>query len=128
MLAEAGEEASLPAALVARGVRGAGAITLANRNARTGLVHGEVLYVYDLALPPDVVPRPADGEVEAFSLMGCDEVRARMHAGEFKPNVCAVMVDFLIRHGELTPETEPDYVDLCARLRRRLPMPTVSDV
>ena len=128
VLAEADEEACLPAELVSRSVRSAGAITLANRSARTGLFHAEVLYAYDLALPPDVVPRPGDGEVEAFMLMSCDEVRARMRAGEFKPNVCAVMADFLVRHGEVTPEGEREFADVCARLRRRLPMPTVSDV
>ncbi|PNY23817.1 Uncharacterized protein TCAP_06240 [Tolypocladium capitatum] len=127
ILAEAAEEACLPPGLVAGGVRSAGAITLATRSARTGLFHAEVLYAYDLALPAHVVPRPGDGEVEAFTLMGCAEVRARMHAGEFKPNVCAVMVDFLLRHGEVTPEAEADYVDVCARLRRRLPMPTRPD-
>ncbi|KND92679.1 Uncharacterized protein TOPH_02642 [Tolypocladium ophioglossoides CBS 100239] len=128
VLAEAAEEACLPPGLVAGAVRSAGAITLAHRSARTGLFHAEVLYAYDLALPPGVVPRPGDDEVEAFTLMTCRDVRARMHAGEFKPNVCAVMVDFLVRHGEVTPETEADYVEVCARLRRRLPVPTRPDV
>lgn len=128
VLAEAAEEAGLPAGLVARAARSAGVVTLAHRSPRTGLLHAQVLYAYDLALPAGVAPRPRDGEVEAFALMGCAEVRARMHAGEFKPNVCAVMVDFLVRHGAVTPEGEPDYVDVCARLRRRLPMPTAPDV
>lgn len=129
ILAESFEEASLSAALVSSRVRPVGVITLANRNVRTELFHGEVLYVYDLELAPDVVPQPSDGEVEEFVLMGCDEVRQRMLAGEFKPNVCAVMIDFLIRHGEITPEGEGEgaYVELCSRLRRKLPMPTQSD-
>ncbi|GAO19071.1 hypothetical protein UVI_02063070 [Ustilaginoidea virens] len=127
VLAEAAEEASLPRGLVADAVRSAGVVTLANRSARTGLVHSEVLYVYDLELARHVVPRPQDGEVDEFVLMDCDQLVRRMLAGEFKPNVCPVMIDFLIRHGELTPEGVKDYVDLCARLKRRLPVPTTSD-
>ncbi|KAL3962325.1 hypothetical protein ACCO45_003848 [Purpureocillium lilacinum] len=96
--------------------RGVGTVTLANRNARTGLFHGEVLYVYDMemAAPEEeeegggaVVkprPNPEDREVDEFVLMGCAEVRERMGRGEFKPNVCAVMIDFMVRHGVVTPE------------------------
>lgn len=127
ILAEATEEASLPEDLVAKQVRSVGVVTVANRNLRTELHHSEVLYVYDMELAADVVPRPQDGEVEEFLLMGCDEVRERMVNGEFKPNVCPIMIDFLIRHGEMTPENERDYVEICNRLRRKLPVPTVSD-
>ena len=126
ILAEAMEEASLPSDLVHARARAAGALTLANRNPRSGLFHGEVLYVYDMELPPGVAPTPGDDEVESFELMGVGEVRRRMEDGEFKPNVCAVMVDFFVRHGFVTPESEGEgaYVEICDRLRRRLPMPT----
>ncbi|KAL7805709.1 thiamine pyrophosphokinase-related protein [Trichoderma aethiopicum] len=132
ILAESMEEASLPPSLVGPRVRSTGVITMANRNPRSGLVHSEMLYTYDLELSgegDDEVPRlGGDGEVDEFVPMSCGEVVARMRAGEFKTNVCAVMIDFLIRHGRVTPETEPDYVEICTRLRRRLPVPTRSDV
>ncbi|KAJ4145005.1 hypothetical protein LMH87_003870 [Akanthomyces muscarius] len=135
MLAESLEEARLTPAVVAPRLRPVGVVTLANRNPRTELVHGEILYVYDLDLSPDegtddarasgLVPLPGDdGEVEEFMLMGWQEVLRRMKAGEFKPNVCAIMIDFFIRHGLVTPETEEQYVEICNRLRRKLPMPT----
>ncbi|GAB0134269.1 hypothetical protein EsDP_00002648 [Epichloe bromicola] len=127
ILAEATEEASLPEDLVAEHVRSVGVVTLANRNVRTDLHHSEVLYVYDLELPAGVVPRPQDGEVDEFVLMDCDEVQRRMLGLEFKPNVCPVMIDFLIRHGVITPEHEREYVEICNRLRRKLPVPTTSD-
>ncbi|KAH7145701.1 hypothetical protein B0J13DRAFT_622419 [Dactylonectria estremocensis] len=126
IVAEATEEASLPEALVRARVQPVGVVTLATRKAHSGLTHSDVLYVYDLELPADVVPAPCDDEVESFTLMGCDEVRQRMLAGEFKPNVCAVMIDFMVRHGVVTAENEPDYVEICQRLRRRLPVPTSS--
>ncbi|TFB01697.1 Uncharacterized protein CCMA1212_006358 [Trichoderma ghanense] len=131
ILAESMEEASLPASLVGPRVRATGVITMANRNPRSELVHSEILYTYDLELSGEgeEVPRLGDdGEVDEFVPMSCEEVVRRMRAGEFKTNVCAVMIDFLIRHGEITPETEPDYVEICERLRRRLPVPTRSDV
>lgn len=131
ILAESMEEASLPQSLVAPRVRTTGAITMMNRNPRTELVHSEILYTYDLELSGEgeQVPRLGDdGEVEEFVLMSCEEVEKRMRAGEFKTNVCAVIIDFLIRHGRITPENEPDYVEICMRLQRRLPVPTRSDV
>jgi hypothetical protein len=39
-----------------------------------GLLQPEVQYVYDLAIPEDVIPKPNDGEVEVFSLMPLPEV------------------------------------------------------
>ena len=142
ILDECEEEASLPRGYVREHVRPVGTVTLANQNPRTGLFHGEVLYAYDLELPAPTsapasgeeedasretyTPTPNDGEVEAFTLMDCAEVRRRMERGEFKPNVCCVMIDFLVRHGVVTPEGEGEeaYVEVCARLRRRLPMAT----
>ena len=65
--------------------------------------------------------------------MSVDEVLSCMRAGEFKPN-CAlgassfsflgialtvasqVLIDFLVRHGYLTPENEPRYVEINQRL------------
>lgn len=127
ILAEAKEEACLPEPLVRARVRPVGAVTMANRDERNGLVHADILYAYDMELPVDVVPTPGDDEVAEFVLMGCDEVRRRMLAGEFKPNVCPVMIDFMVRHGELTPEGEPDYVKICQRLKRRIPVPTTAE-
>jgi hypothetical protein len=72
--------------------------------------------------------------------MPIDEVVSRMRAGEFKPN-CAlgascflrpkpvmvyllyisiqVLLDFLVRHGYLTPENEPRYLEITQRLHGR---------
>ncbi|KAF7533757.1 hypothetical protein G7Z17_g13465 [Cylindrodendrum hubeiense] len=126
ILAESMEEACLPEALVSANVKAVGVITQTTRKAQSGLVHSDILYVYDLEMPADVIPTPGDDEVESFVLMGCDEVRRRMFAGEFKPNVCCVMIDFMVRHGEVTAENEEDYVEICQRLRRRLPVATGS--
>ncbi|KAK1926269.1 NUDIX hydrolase domain-like protein [Papiliotrema laurentii] len=82
-------------------------------------------YIYDLALPhnssPDYIqPCPNDGEVESFVLWTIPEVVEAMHKGEFKPNCGLILVDFLIRHGFVTPENEPNLIEISCRIHRRL--------
>ncbi|KAH8174915.1 NUDIX hydrolase domain protein [Sarocladium implicatum] len=124
ILAESYEEALLSPDFVAPNVKAVGAVTLANRHSKSERFHAEVLYVFDLEMPIDIIPTPGDEEVEEFVLMEAGEVMERMLAREFKPNVCPVMIDFLMRHGIITPDNEPDYVEICTRLHRQLPMPT----
>lgn len=124
IIAESEEEARLPKSLTEKRVKPTGVVTLANKNPRNELFHCEMLYVYDLELQPDEKPVPGDDdEVEEFVLMEWKEVVEKMLASEFKPNVCPVMIDFFIRHG-LVAQEEKDYVEICTRLRRALPMAT----
>lgn len=130
LVREAEEEASLPGALVRRRARAGGCVSyLLVRDemagGETGLLQPDAQFVYDLELREGegVVPAPRDGEVEGFELMGTEEVREALRRGEFKPNTALVMLDFFVRHGVLTPENEPDYVEIVARLHRRLPFP-----
>lgn len=128
VVGEADEEASLPAALARSRARAAGAVTYVTRSSRrSGLLSPTVLYVFDLELPAGVRPAPKDGEVAEFLLLGVEEVRAAMLRGEFKPNCNLVMIDFFIRHGIVTDANEPDFLDLCTRLRRPLPIPTAPE-
>ncbi|KAF3770028.1 hypothetical protein M406DRAFT_335786 [Cryphonectria parasitica EP155] len=136
---EADEEASLPADFVSRHARAAGTLTYVTRTGAgdqqaevggydTGLCCPDVIYVYDLEIPADqaeaVVPRPRDDEVEQFYLWDLDTVRAAMARGEFKANTALVLLDFFVRHGIVTDENEPDYVEIVSRLHRRVPVPT----
>ena len=128
---EAMEEASLPESVVRASIVPVGCVTYSHvRDARaggeTGLIQPEVEYVYDLKLDPSVIPRPGDNEVEEFKLLSVPEVQEAMKRGEFKPNCAFILVDFFIRHGILTAENEPDYLDILSRLHRRLGLPTAS--
>ena len=91
----------------------------------TRLLQPECQYVYDLELPEDVVPTPGDNEVEEFYLWTVDEVKAAMAREVFKPNCAVVMLDFFVRHGMLTAENEKDYIEIVARMHRRLEFPTL---
>ncbi|CAH2355908.1 uncharacterized protein CLIB1423_38S00276 [[Candida] railenensis] len=90
------------------------------------VVQPEVEYTFDLEFDneTDVVPQPEDGEAESFHLMDVDEVLERIRNDEFKPNCALIFIDFLIRHGEITAENEPNYTEIVSRCHRRLPFPT----
>ncbi|KAI1449611.1 NUDIX hydrolase domain-like protein [Annulohypoxylon stygium] len=129
LIHEADEEASLPEALVRERVRSVGVLTYLCVTAddfpgEKGLVIPDIIYVHDLELPENVVPKPNDDEVEAFYLMGVEEVQRRLLNGEFKPDSAAVLIDFFIRHGFITAGNEKDYIELNTRLHRRLPFRT----
>ena len=79
----------------------------------------DTLFVYDLELPADFVPRNHDGEIADFRLMPLSEVeRLLAETEDFKFNVGLVIIDFLIRHGYLTPD-DPQYSALALGVSRR---------
>lgn len=128
LVREAAEEASLPRDVVQQ-AKACGVVSYVHlRDSRaggeTGLVQPECQYVYDLEVDPEVQPKPNDDEVEAFYLWPVAEVQRQLARGNFKPNCASVLLDFLIRHGIVTAENEPEYVDIIACLHRRLPFPT----
>jgi hypothetical protein len=80
-------------------------------------VRNDVLFVYDLALPTDFVPRNTDGEIEEFYLWPVERVIETLASGDaFKFNVALVVIDFLVRRGLLPPE-DPDYLEIVHGLR-----------
>jgi 8-oxo-dGTP pyrophosphatase MutT (NUDIX family) len=115
LLKECEEEAGVPSGLASRAVA-VGALAY-NRVAKRGY-RRDVLYCYDLELPEDFVPQNTDGEVESFMRLPIAEVAALVHdTDEFKLNCNLVVIDFLIRHGWLDPQT-PGYLDLVMGLRQ----------
>lgn len=115
LLKEGDEEASLPPALCRRAVP-VGHISYLMEN-HVGLKN-DTLFCFDLELPPDFVPRNTDGEVERFELWPLDRVADSVaRTDDWKFNVNLVVIDFLIRHGWLTPD-HPDYLALGQGLRR----------
>ena len=131
LIREAAEEASLEEELIRNGARACGTVSyFLERDERAGgeigLCQPEIQYVYDIRLPESVVPKPSDDEVEEFYLMSIEEVQQALFRNEFKPNCAVVMLDFFVRHGIVTPENEPRYLELVSRMHRTLPFPLWS--
>lgn len=128
VIREADEEASLPEHIVRGHAKLTGTIKYIYMNESRpgvddGYVYPECQWVYDLELPDDVICEPHDGEVESFSLCTVDEVREQLARGRWKPNCAVIILDFFIRMGILTPDNEPCFDDIEARLRRKMPFP-----
>ena len=120
LVKEAWEEAAIDAPL-ARRARPAGLVH-ARKIVADGLQR-EILFVHDLALPPDFVPRNTDGEVSEHRLVALDDV-ARMLAHADGPDAIAVdaslvVLDFLLRHGAIAPDA-PGYLALQRLVRMPL--------
>lgn len=128
VIREAEEEASLPEYIIREHAKLAGTVryiymTESQPGIDDGYVYPEYQWVYDLELPDDLIPEPNDGEVESFQLCTVDEVREQLAAGRWKPNCAVIILDFFARRGILTPENEPYFDELEARLRRKMPFP-----
>ncbi|CAL5186525.1 unnamed protein product [Lathyrus oleraceus] len=77
----------------------------------------DVLFCYDLILPENFEPKNIDGEVESFKLIPVEQVAEVIRKTQFfKPNCTIVIIDFLFRHGYISPEND-GYLDLLRSLR-----------
>jgi 8-oxo-dGTP pyrophosphatase MutT (NUDIX family) len=123
---ESAEEASLDPNFVAKTIRSSGVVSFPNLSPAGWILPG-LYFVFDLRLRDDGTPEPRvnkhDGEVEGFELLSVREVLANLLDGRFKPSSALALVDFLIRHGHVTSESEPRFVDVCLSLRRNLVLP-----
>jgi 8-oxo-dGTP pyrophosphatase MutT (NUDIX family) len=117
LVKEAEEEAAIPPGLIRRAVP-VGAVSY---RMETGLgIRDDVLFVYDLELPAEFVPKNRDGEIVDFALMQADSVVERVRTSDdFKFNVNLVILDFALRHG-LIPVEDPEYLDVASGLHRPL--------
>ncbi|KAK9462411.1 NUDIX hydrolase domain-like protein [Lipomyces oligophaga] len=132
LIKECGEEAGFPADLIENGAKACGSVSyhyLRTKEAggESGLSQPEVQYCFDLKLDESSPePTPVDGEAEEFNLWDVEKVRQEIAAGNFKPNTALgslVAIDFLIRHGIITAENEPDYLEIVSRMHRIIEHP-----
>ncbi|GFF97994.1 uncharacterized protein YJR142W [Aspergillus udagawae] len=128
MILEATEEASIEREIIEDGMRYVGAISYfhmkgssiaLSEGSSTAVLLPEVEYLYELQLDEGIV-RPKDSEVEDFRLWNVDQVLDTLGRGMFKPNSAVVAIDHFIRHGVISPETEPMYEEII------IPFPTAN--
>jgi len=77
-------------------------------------------YSFDLEVPSDWTPTPVDGEVSEFKLYSMNELERELLSGNaVRPAMRAVLLDFMMRHGELTSVNDKtDLEDLKIAMRR----------
>ncbi|CAM6092550.1 unnamed protein product [Calypogeia fissa] len=115
VIKECDEEAAIPLHLAKKAVA-VGAVSyeyvMENNTSKR-----DVLFCYDLELPRDFEPYNKDGEVQSFVRLPISEVASIISKTErYKPNCALVVIDFLIRHGYITPE-QKGYLSLLQSLR-----------
>jgi hypothetical protein len=117
LLKEGVEEASIPRNLTSDALP-AGVVSYRMEN-ELG-VRDDVLFVFDLEMPADFVPKNQDGEIAHFELMPASAVLDRVRTSDdFKFNVNLVILDFALRHGILRPD-DREYLDVATGLHRPL--------
>ncbi|WVO14886.1 hypothetical protein L204_102525 [Cryptococcus depauperatus] len=124
IIKECDEEASLPEQLVKKVIKNVGAASYVYITS-DGFLQPETEFLYDLPLPDQssseyVRPAPHDDEVDSFASLTVPQLIEALHSGEMKPNCGLIYVDWLMRHGYVTPENETDYLEISTRIRRRL--------
>ncbi len=114
LVKEAAEEAAIPRALAMTAVP-VGCISYQLETAEG--MKPDVLFCYDLALDEDFRPRNTDGEVGEFQLVPVTRVMETVReTDEFKFNVNLVLIDFFVRHGLLSADSDPDYTAIVTGL------------
>jgi len=114
LIKECYEEAAISEDLLSE-VKSVGIVSYKNE----GMLGGKenIILCYDLELSEDFVPKCIDGEVEEFYLMDIEEVVENvLTPNKFKGNCNLVVIDFLVRHGYITPQNQ-DYIEIVRTLR-----------
>ncbi|ALK31944.1 DUF4743 domain-containing protein [Burkholderia plantarii] len=93
-----------PAELAARAIAGRTVHVLCSLPEGT---QAEQIFVYDLPLPHDFVPRNQDGEVAEHRLARADEVLRWLESGAMTMDASLATLDSLLRHRVLAPDAAP---------------------
>uniref|UniRef100_A0A7N0TFA0 Nudix hydrolase domain-containing protein n=1 Tax=Kalanchoe fedtschenkoi TaxID=63787 RepID=A0A7N0TFA0_KALFE len=114
VIKECEEEAGIPR-IIAKEAIPVGAVSYTDINGQR--FKRDVLFCYDLKLPENFVPINQDGEVESFRLFPVTHAANIIRRTQFfKSNCSIVIIDFLFRHGYITPENA-GYLDLLRSLK-----------
>ena len=116
---EGAEEAGVDAALAAKATS-TGCLAFMTAKSDGSCMKQSLYFVWDLEVPSSWKPMAVDGEVAAFKLFSLKalEHEVRSDLGLLRPSMRSVITDFLIRHGAISPDSEPDYINIVAALHR----------
>ncbi|KAG5927268.1 hypothetical protein E4U42_002384 [Claviceps africana] len=96
------------------------------KDGAAGSEHGQlepgIRFTFDLQVDAEFVPEPCEPEsIAGFLLKSVDEVKHDLKNREWKPNCALVMLDFLLRKGQMQPEEDAFLRHLKPALQRPLP-------
>jgi len=89
------EEAGVPQG-IAQQINPAGKLVIHRPHPPHG-IHHEMLFMFDLEVPRNLVPVNHDGEVSRFIELDLAEAAARILADEFTDDAALVTADFILR-------------------------------
>ena len=117
---EAGEEAGIDSDLVAKTAVSTGCLSQMTCKPDGTCMKPSLYYTWDMKVDRErFVPRPADGEVAAFELCSAEQLEYEVrHGDRLRPAMILVVTDFLIRHGVITADNEPDYAQILSAMHR----------
>ena len=121
---ECAEEAGISDELLAENLRAVSAVSYTGYNDDMWGLKRDVLFCFDLELPPEFNPVPIDGEMDGFDKLPVERLVQMLTApvneddsdNEWKPNVGVVLIDFLVRHGAVDVD-DPAFLELLSSLR-----------
>ncbi|OCF33075.1 hypothetical protein I316_05120 [Kwoniella heveanensis BCC8398] len=118
IIIECSEEAGWPEEMIRKHARCTGMVSFYKCLKSNFVVPGEYTYDMDLRLGEYQPPRPDFKEADKFMLMPVQDVLTALRNHQFKPLSALVTIDFLIRHGYITPENEANYFEIVRRCHR----------
>ncbi len=112
---ESYEEASLKKKQLSSAVQ-VGTINYNWRNKKYSL-RRDTLFIFDLELPKNIIPKNNDGELTKFKLFDHKKIIEKIkNTKEFKKNCALVLASFFIRRGIINSKNEKDYESICKML------------
>ena len=119
VIKEAGEEAGIPSELVAKNAVATGCLSQMTCKPNGTCMKQSLYYTWDMQVSDDFVPEAADGEVAQFELCSAEQLEHDVREGSrLRPAMILVVTDFLIRHGIIAPDKEPDYANILAAMHQ----------
>mmetsp|Transcript_18293 Transcript_18293/g.25785 ORF Transcript_18293/g.25785 Transcript_18293/m.25785 type:complete len:325 (-) Transcript_18293:698-1672(-) len=112
MIKEAKEEAGIDSTLAGK-ARSVGCLSQMTCKSDGTCLKQSLYYCWDLEVDYGFVPCVTDGEVALFELWSAEKLENEVrHGSRLRPAMRLVAADFLMRHGFITPDSEPDYAKI----------------
>ncbi len=112
---ESAEEASLDKNILKNAFQ-SGSINYSWRN-KDFSIRRDTLFIYDLELSENIIPKNTDGELVNFKLYDAEKVISKIqNTNDFKKNCALVLASFFIRRGMINSKNEKNYEEVCRLL------------